>query len=54
MISPKGVSSRHLLQEFLDLRRHYRRVSRLWAGSYLASGVNGCGQERKLIRLVAW
>jgi putative transposase len=34
--SLKGVSSRRMRQEFPDLRRHYRRVNRLWSTSYFA------------------
>jgi putative transposase len=39
--SLKGVSARRMRQEFLDLRRHYRRANRLRSGSYLAGSVGG-------------
>ncbi len=39
--SLKGVSSRRLRQEFLELAHHYRRANRLWSGSYFAGSVGG-------------
>ena len=39
--SLKGVSSRRMRQEFLDLRRHYYRENHLWATSYFAASVGG-------------
>ncbi|WP_245839200.1 transposase [Nocardia donostiensis] len=37
----KGVSSRWLRQEFLELVQHYRRAQHLWFGSYFAGPVDG-------------
>ncbi|GIL28095.1 hypothetical protein NUM_33490 [Actinocatenispora comari] len=39
--SLKGVSSRHLRQEFPDLVRHYYQANKLWSGSYFAGSVGG-------------
>lgn len=39
--SLKGVSSRHLRQQFPDLVDHYHRANKLWSGSYFAGSAGG-------------
>jgi putative transposase len=39
--SLKGVSSRRMRQEFLDLQQHYYQANKLWSGSYFAGSVGG-------------